>query len=699
MKLSQKRILSVFAAAAMTVCAVPQSAPLSLMQPVLTASAEGSVLDDLTWDQIGDGTGIIITGYNGKDTTLAIPDTIDDLPVTAIKSWAFSGKNTLVSVSLPDSITEIQNNAFSQCKNLKTINMPESLKTIGDTAFGSCEALEKIDLPVGVTSIGTGAFSSCTALASVTIPETVTSIGETAFRGTAWLTAKREENPLVIINHILIDGATCSGDVVFPDDVTVTSICGQAFCSEIKVLVDDNWISGNTTMTSITIPDSVVSIGNNAFDNCKALKTVTLQDGLKSIGSKAFYNCPELTAITIPDSVTEIGNSVFFGCKKLADVQLSAGLTEIPNSNREGFFQGCAMKEIEIPEGITTIGMLAFAQCESLEKVTVPRSVTSIRNAAFYGCSSLTTIRGYAGSTAETYAKQNDYTFEAIEAEFSDVSLTLTDDLALNFYVTEVNAENKDDYKVVFSGKCEEKGKDTAITEKKGRYCAAANVSADHMGETITASLYKKTDDAWEKIDTCKYSVNQYLDNAAPEADWSDVKAEAFDKLVDTVRLYGKVSYAYFNTPDDMPEVTNHRNEIHKSDYNRYLKYDARTSENCLDTLDTDKCSLVLNSKLSLRWYLDGLTEGETGTLQFGEKPTLTAKNGKYGCYFELSGYTPLELNSVYEIEYNGYHYQFSPLTWAYRVFDEDDIIRSDVAMANILFEYYTDATAFYNAN
>ena len=498
MKLSQKRILSILAAAAMTCSAVPQSAPLALMQPVLTASAEGSVLDDLTWEENDVGTGVIITGYNGEDTSIVIPDQINDLPVTAIGSQAFVRKNTLVNVKLPDTITEIASMAFAQCENLKTINMPESLKTIGGTAFGSCSSLEAIEIPDGTTSIGNGAFSTCTALASVTIPETVTSIGETAFRDTAWLTAKREENPLVIVNHILIDGATCSGDVVFPDDVTVTYINNQAFFN-------------SAAMTGISIPDSVVSIGNNAFDSCKALKTVTLQDGLTSIGSKAFYNCPELTAISLPDSVTEIGNSVFFGCKKLADVQLSAGLTEIPNSNREGFFQGCAMKEIEIPEGIATIGMLAFAQCTNLEKVTVPRSVTSIRNAAFYGCSRLTTIRGYAGSTAETYAQQNDYTFEAIEAEFSDISLTLTDDLALNFFAAEVNAENKNDYKVIFSGKCEEKGADTAFTEKNGRYCASANVSADHMGEIITAKLYKKAGDEWTMIDTCTYSVNQYL--------------------------------------------------------------------------------------------------------------------------------------------------------------------------------------------
>ena len=165
------------------------------------------------------------------------------------------------------------------------------------------------------------------------------------------------------------------------------------------------------------------------------------------------------------------------------------------------------------------------------------------------------------------------------------------------------------------------------------------------------------------------------------------------------MKLYGKVSYAYFNTPDDMPEVTDHYFELCRSINNHYLKYDAETGGIYNDTMDTDKFSLVLNSKMSLRWYLEGLTEGETGTLEYGTGKTLTAVNGKYGCYFEISGYTPLRICNVSEIKYNGYYYQCSPITWAYRVMDDPASSETDYAMANILFEYYTDATAFDNTN
>ncbi len=148
-----------------------------------------------------------------------------------------------------------------------------------------------------------------------------------------------------------------------------------------------------------------------------------------------------------------------------------------------------------------------------------------------------------------------------------------------------------------------------------------------------------------------------------------------------------------------MPEVTDHRNDFvqNKKLYNSYLKSDAQTGETCNDTKFTDQFTLVLNSRMAMRWYLDGLTEGETGTLW--STRTLTAVSGKYGCYFEVPDFTPLELNSGVSVLYNGYEYQCSPLTWAYRIVADDDSSARNVAMANILFEYYTDATAFDDAD
>ncbi|MDY5736746.1 MAG: leucine-rich repeat protein, partial [Candidatus Onthomorpha sp.] len=120
-----------------------------------------------------------------------------------------------------------------------------------------------------------------------------------------------------------------------------------------------------SSLTSVTIPNSVTSIGEFAFSYCSSLTSVTIPNSVTSIGNTAFY-CSGLTSITIPNSVTSIGNNAFLGC---------SGLTSIT-----------------IPNSVTSIGEWAFAQCSSLTSVTIGNSVTSIGDYAFYYCNSLTSI-------------------------------------------------------------------------------------------------------------------------------------------------------------------------------------------------------------------------------------------------------------------------------------------------------------------
>ena len=135
--------------------------------------------------------------------------------------------------------------------------------------------VKKVVIEDGVTNIGNWAFSECSSLTSITIPESVTSIGASAFYDTPWLTNKQKENnSLVIVNGILIDGTTCSGEV--------------------------------------TIPDGVTSIGNSAFYDCSSMTSISIPKSVTSIGDFAFFNCSSLTSIEIPSSVTSIGESTFF---------------------------------------------------------------------------------------------------------------------------------------------------------------------------------------------------------------------------------------------------------------------------------------------------------------------------------------------------------------------------------------------------
>lgn len=154
------------------------------------------------------------------------------------------------------------------------------------------------------------------------------------------------------------------------------------------------------TLTSITIPGSVTSIGNCAFDCCKSLTNVTFGENsrLTSIGAWAFRYCEKLKSIVIPDSVTDIGAEAFLGCAGLTNVVFGKGVS----TTGVGTFYGClALRSIgpvgsgasvEIPDNITGIHHKSFSECEGLTSVTLPDSVTHVGRCAFSDCARLTSV-------------------------------------------------------------------------------------------------------------------------------------------------------------------------------------------------------------------------------------------------------------------------------------------------------------------
>ena len=248
--------------------------------------------------------GMQIETYAGEDTKLTIPAGATQIRANAFNTYYYT-HNYIVSVTIPNTVTDIGQQAFRNCKKLETAVISGTMASIGESAFYGCELLKNVTISEGVASIKNNAFQGCSSLASISIPGSVTDTGTNIFAGCASLTEVK-----------ICEGMTKLGDRLFEN------------CSTIQ---------------NVTMPESMTSIGAWTFSKCSGLESVSIPANVTSIGKRAFGDCTGLTSVSIPDGVTSIEDQTFYNCSNL--------------------------ESVSIPAGVTSIGIWAFNKCDKLETV------------------------------------------------------------------------------------------------------------------------------------------------------------------------------------------------------------------------------------------------------------------------------------------------------------------------------------------
>ena len=349
--------------------------------------------------------------------------------VTVIGDYAFYSWGdiypNLATVVIPATVTEIGEQAFYLCQNLTTADLKGAygLTTIGNYAFYYC-GLTEITIPANVTSIKEGAFEYCNNVESINlsgatslerietnafydcfktfnidVPSTVTYIGDGAFQNIKNLKYNGSYGSSSDRWGALARNAYVEGDFTYRDGTKTyllgyTGNGGNITIPSTVVTIGDKAFYQKENITGVEITANVMQIGSSAFADCSNLATVNLSNAtnLTTIGSGAFSGCNALTSVTIPSTVTSINNSAFNYCESLVTVDLS-NATSLKTIGSSAFNSCENLSRVDLSNAtsLKTIGDYAFEDCKALTSITIPATVTSIGSYAFSNCEKLAT--------------------------------------------------------------------------------------------------------------------------------------------------------------------------------------------------------------------------------------------------------------------------------------------------------------------
>ncbi len=294
----------------------------------------------------------------------------------------------ITNIDIPNSVQAIHASAFRECNELTTITLPLSLDTIGQYAFYQCDNLAQIDIPNKVSYIGDYAFACCTSMKSVSLGENVSTIGSNTFKNCTslntivWNTKYCTTSPFDIQSPV--------NSVVFGESVTVIP---NGLCQNFK------------SLSSITIPKSVVSIYQDAFKGCDNLRKTNYTGDIVSwcniefaneysnpinYSGNLYINDVEIRDIVIPDTIQEIKQYAFIGDSVLMSVRLPKNLNKIG----DWAFASCVqLSDLMLPNKLEYIGDGAFTFCHGLKSITIPETVKTMGCNVFAGSSGLKKVQ------------------------------------------------------------------------------------------------------------------------------------------------------------------------------------------------------------------------------------------------------------------------------------------------------------------
>lgn len=391
---------------------------------------------------------------------LKIPNTLQ-----TIGSNAFQYCSKLDTLILPPTVIRIDSYAFSNCSSLRVANLPSNLTVLSEGLFSNCSSLDSIIIPIGLTQIGHNAFRECNSLkGQLVLPEFLTYLGSQAFYNCGYSTCKAlPATPPTLYNtsslgnlrvvfvpknseaayksawsgYMIIGGDTLTsvnvdltsagtlGDeilkkVSYLKDVHKLTVSGPMNTTDMAVIqqsmpslvslnlkhaqlvqIPDNQFNGKELLLEVILPDSLETIGNQAFRGCINLTTIRIPEKVKSLSNYTFYSCSNLVSIDFTEGLTSIGYECFYNCYSLEKLVLPQSLV---NMDPEIFIYCYKLKSVNIPPKVKTLNYNTFYNCTSLESVTFSDGLTSMGTSVFYDCAltnlvlpdNLTSIDDYA---------------------------------------------------------------------------------------------------------------------------------------------------------------------------------------------------------------------------------------------------------------------------------------------------------------